>query len=232
VRSLLRSRLAITAAGVALSMIACESDQLNALNAEIAKLQENRVQTSAVDGARREADDAERELAALREQLESARQRQGDVTARREKVERSITGEGDTALSIRDQIVAVQQETADEVRRAADLQQQIDEARETARFVRDQAGVLAREIRGDDPWWATARRVQSANEFVAQTARSYPDDPVLAALAAQPIEVARDDPTALARAAAATAQRAERVQRRIARIYELHAEPEKQPDAP
>src|SRR5262249_16379098 len=97
--------------------------------------------------------------------------------------------------------------------------------------VRDQAGVLAREIRGDDPGWATARRLQSANEFVAQTARSYPDDPVLAALAAQPIQVARDDPKALARAAAVRATRAASGQRRLSRIYELPAEQDEPPPA-
>ena len=226
-----RSRLARSAAALAISFAACDSERLDSLQAELEKLSQERVETSAVENARKDADEAERELTGLREQLESARHRQGDVDARRQQLEQSIAREGNAALSVRDEIVAVQQETADEVRRAADLQQEIDQAREHARFVRDQARVLAREIRADDPDWATARRVRSANEFVAQAAREYPDDPVLAALAAQPVKVPQGDAAAIARAAAATAQRAARVQSRIARIYELPADPEHPVDA-
>jgi hypothetical protein len=201
--------------------MACEPEGLEGLRGEIAKLQEERVEAQAVEKARKAADGAEQELEAQTDLVDQMREREAESAATQKELERAGAAETERARALRDEVLAVQQQTVEQARLVAERQQEIDRARERARFVCDQASTLARELRPQDPDWATARRVQSVNEFVTQTAKSYPEDPVLAALATQPVGASPAEPVSIPSAGRAAALRAAEVRDRVARVFEI-----------
>src|SRR5262249_46624324 len=92
------------------------------------------------------------------------------------------------------------------------LDAEIALSRERARRVCERAAALERELRPDDPARLVERRTQVLAELLKEAASSYPDDPVVQALAHEapaPSDVA------------ANVALAARLRGRLTRVYDL-----------
>jgi len=207
------------AIALALALLAgCgSSDRVEQIEAETKKLESERVEASVVTAAQGEADTAEQRLAATKKELELLNAEVQHLNERKRQLEAAIAREGELAAQAQTQTAALQQKTALELAEVDKKDEEIAAKRTRALWVRKQAAVLAREIRPGDPAWATARRVKSLEELVSKVSDEYPDDPVVAELAAQS-ERSVEDP---AQAGALAAARAARLRDRFTRVYDL-----------
>ena len=204
-------------AALPLLVAGCANKEADALRAEIAKLKEDRVETTVVEKARQEAIDAESAVEASR----VARDEAQAVIAKLEAVRDATRAANDAEIAhnanVRGQIDAVARRAQQRAARGQELDTQIASVRERATFVRDQAAVLAREIRPEDAAWASKRRLDALAEFAERVAKEYPDDPALADLAHAVVRVEQPD----ADQVRAAAEQAARLRDRFAAVYEL-----------
>jgi chromosome segregation ATPase len=209
---------------VALALIAllllaagCPNEKADALRAEIAKLKDERVETSAIEKAKQETKEAEAQLAATLTQLEDANTEFAKREAERDQTRAAIDAELARNERLRGEIDAVARRAQERAARGQELDAQIAAVRDRATWVRDQAAVLARELRAEDVAWASKRRLDSLAEFSERVAKEYADDPVAADVARQPIRA--DEPTP--EQVRAGAAQAARLRDRFATVYEL-----------
>jgi len=202
---------------VLLLLAGCGSDRLEQIEAETKKLESERVEVSVVTAAKAEADVTEQQLATTRKTLDLVHTETQHLSERKLQLEAAIAKEGDLAGQAQTQTAALEQRTAAELAEVDKKDAEIAAKRTRALWVRKQAAVLAREIQPGDPAWATARRVKSVEEFLAKVASEYPDDPVVADLAAQSDQSVGEP----AQAGALAAERAARLRDRFTRVYEL-----------
>lgn len=195
----------------------CPNEKADALRAEIAKLKEERVATTAIDKANQEAADAEASLASVLTQLEAAKLEVGKREGERDQTRAAIDAEGARSARLQSEIGAVGMRAQERATHGQELDMQIATVRERAIWVRDQAAVLARELRPDDVAWASKRRLDAFAEFSERVAKEYADDPVAADVAQQAIRA--DAPTA--DQVRAGAEQAGRLRDRFAAVYEL-----------
>jgi len=204
-------------AALPLLVAGCANKEADALRAEIAKLKEDRVETTVVEKARQEAVDAESAVEASR----VARDEAQAVIAKLEAVRDATRAANDAEIAhnakVRGQIDAIARRAQQRAARGQELDTQIASVRERATFVRDQAAVLAREIRPEDAAWASKRRLDALAEFAERVAKEYPDDPALADLAHAVVRVEQPD----ADQVRAAAEQAARLRDRFAAVYEL-----------
>lgn len=200
-------------------LLACENEREVALRAEIAREAEARVEIAAIEKARAEADEAAVLLAEGRASLDHARAALSKLESERDAArlafESEVARSGALQAQVQDVVTSAQQ-AAEQGRR---LDAKIEEVRLRATWARDQAASLAREIRVDDPAWATARRLDALAEFADRVAAEYPGDVELAALARDPVRATEPTPEQ----ARDAAFRAERLRDHFARVYELPA---------
>jgi hypothetical protein len=197
--------------------VACTNERAESLRAEVEKLKKERVDKTLVEKAKQEAADAEGLLASSRKALEQARSDFEKQQAELEQARAALAAEVSRNAQLQTEIAEATRRAQEQATEGQDLDAKIARAKAGARWVRDQAAVLAREIRPEDPSWATARRLQSLAEFLERVRTAYPDDPVVA-------EVARGLGSALDATpdhARAAAEQASRVRDRFTTVYEL-----------
>jgi len=185
-------RLAI--ALVLTALAACTNQRAESLRAEIAKAKDERVEIASIEKARKEADDAEAELAARRDALATAKKALEDATAERDATHAAVDAEVARNTQLQADIAAVVADAQSIAAHGQKLDDQLARERARATWARDQAAVLAREIRPSDATWATARRLDALAEFSERLAKEYPGDPEVVALAQEPIRASK--PTA------------------------------------
>ena len=168
--------LAILAAG-------CAPDRAPELRKEIAKLEEERSPSEAVEKAKADADAAEAQLAARNQEREQARAALSGLEADVQRAKEAIDREVQRNEDLRSQVDEAGQRALAASKRSEELVAQIAQERARAGYLRDRAETLARELRPEDPDWANARRVQGLSQLLAEAVRTYPDDPVLEELA-------------------------------------------------
>ena len=207
--------LALTA--LLLLAAGCPNEKADALRAEIAKLKEERVETTAIEKAKQEAKESEAALAATLTQLEDANTEVGKRETERDQTRAAIDAETARNARLRGEIDAVAARAQERAARGQELDAQIAAVRERATWVRDQAAVLARELRPDDVAWASKRRLDSLAEFSERVAKEYADDPVAAEVAQQAVRA--DAPSA--EQVRSGAEQAARLRDRFATVYEL-----------
>ncbi len=210
-------RLAFAAALLA-AATACTNERAESLRAEIEKAKKERVEVAVVEKAQQETAQIEAALAASRGALEQARADVAKLESDRDQARAALAAEVTRNQRLQAEIGEVAQRAQERAARGQELEAKIARAQARASWVRDQAAVLAREIRPDDPAWATARRIDTLGEFVARVAQEYPDDPVLAVLARARIQPEKTPTPDQARAAA---QQAAQLRDRFASVYEL-----------
>jgi hypothetical protein len=197
-------------AAAGLLLLGCADDRVAQLEAELAKLEKERVPRAAVEEARRDAGcgGGPSSLSGAR----SARRRSGA----RATPPRAATRNASDSLSAADSdaalLPALQKNAVREREERARLDREIAAALERARALRDQAALIARQLRPGDPDWATERRLQVLDELTRQASNAYTDDPVLR-------ELARDPPPA---AAEQGRERADRLAARLTYVYALN----------
>jgi chromosome segregation ATPase len=197
--------------------LACGNPRADSLRAEIEQARKERVDAKAVEKAKRETTDADAALSASRSELEQARQDFSKLESDRQRAREELAAAGSRNGSLRALIDEVGRRAQERSAKGQDLDAQIAAAKARAGWVRDQAAVLAREIRPEDPAWATTRRLDSLADFVTRVAGEYPDDAVAADLARAPIRSAEPS-TQQARAAS---EQAARLRDHFASVYEL-----------
>lgn len=183
------------------------------LREEITRLEQERVEPIAVERARDEAESATRDVVVARSELAALRLRLDELVATRDRlaVERAQAEAGVAAA--RAATTAARQRIEETASRGRALDAELARVRGRAALVREQLSVLARELRDDDPAWATERRRRTLAETLQRAARTWPDDPWLVALAAAP----RDEADGAARAR----DDARRVIAHLETVYEL-----------
>jgi DNA repair exonuclease SbcCD ATPase subunit len=202
---------------VALVSAGCTNERAEALRKEIAELHESRVERSAIEAAHREREEAEARLASLRADLEAEREALSGLETEGERLRAALAAEGARNEHVRNRIEEVAEQARQTAARGQELDRRIGQIRQEAGWVCEQADVLARELRPDDPTWATARRLDTLLKFLKDVAERYPDDPVVAELAAEPIDVEQPGPGA----AEAGSETARRLRDRFSNVYEL-----------
>jgi septal ring factor EnvC (AmiA/AmiB activator) len=206
----------LVAAGLALG---CGPDRAAELHQEIAKLEQERVPVDALEKAKQEADAAERDLAARAEEQGEARAELSKLEAEARRTAEAFDREVARNAELRSKIDDASQRTAAARKRDEELVAEVARERERAGYLRDRAETLARQMRPDDPGWANARRVGNLSQLLAEAARTYPDDPVLARLAGT--DLGPSDEARVGAAAAAAAALCDRLRF----VYGLEAAP-------
>ena len=209
--------LALALTALLLLAAGCPNEKADALRAEIAKLKEERVEVATIEEAKREAADAEAALAATLTTLEDAHTEFADRELERDQANAAIEAEAARNARLRAEIDSVAQRAQDRAAFGQELDAQIAAIRERASWVRDQAAVLARELRPEDPAWASKRRLDSLADFSARVAKEYPDDPLVAEMAGQATPAAEPS----AEQVRTAAEQAARLRDRFAAVYEL-----------
>ncbi len=199
------------------ALAACTNERAESLRAELAKLKEERVETTSVDKAREEADAEQAALTARRGDLDAARAELANAEAERDAARKAIDAETARNAALQAQNADVEHTAQAAAARGQQLDTDLGRERTRAAAARDQAAVLAREIRPEDPAWATSRRLAALAEFSERLAKEYPGDPEIAALARAPI---RSEKPTRDQALAASAQAAA-LRDRIESAYEL-----------
>ena len=207
------------ALGLALFALACTNERAESLRAEIEKAKKERVEVTVVEKAKQESAEAEAALAASRTALEQARADEAKLETERDGQRGALAAEVARNERLRAEIEAIAQRAQAQAARGQDLDAEIAKVKARASWVRDQADVLAREIRPEDPAWATARRLEALREFVAGVASEYPDDPLVADLARAPIRAVLAPPTP--DQARAAAEQAAKLRDRFAAVFDL-----------
>lgn len=202
---------------------ACNDGREEALRAELTRLREERVEKSVAERAQLETREAEGAAQQAREELEAARegllQQEAKATALRAAVAAEVERNGrlTAELSASDQSIRA------ELRRIETLDREISRIRKRATLARTQGETLAREIRAEDPEWATDRRLEALAEFLDALAEESPQDPVLARLAEHSVARVRESSESAATAGAALAKAASE---RLAFVYGIEPERE------
>jgi len=207
----------LAAALFLLVAVSCTNEKAESLRAEIEKLRKERVEKGTVEKARQESAEAEALLASSRKALEQARSDLEKQQAELDKARAEMAAEVSRNAELQAQIADTARRAQEQAAQGQELDAKIARAKARAGWVRDQAAVLAREIRPEDPSWATARRLQSLSEFVEKVRAEFPDDPVVAEIA-RGVGGAADPTPDRARAAA---EKAARLRDRFAAVYEL-----------
>jgi len=167
---------------------ACVNEREVALVAEIAKLKEERVEKTVVEKGREETAAAEAALAATKVEVEEINEEVARRDAERDEIKKAFEAASARNGALVGAIEAVASRAQETAARGQQLDGEVARARAGADFVRSQADLLAREIRPDDPRWATERRLASLADFVQRVAKEHPGDPLLSELAATSIE--------------------------------------------
>jgi DNA repair exonuclease SbcCD ATPase subunit len=205
-RALLASVLLVPA------LAACRNERAESLQAELAKLKDERVETASIDKARQEADAEQAALTARKSDLEAARAELASAEAERDAARKAIDAESARNAALQAQNAEIVHGAQAAAARGQELDTDLGRVRARAAAVRDQAAVLAREIRPEDPAWATSRRLAALAEFSERLAKEYPGDPDVVALARAPIRAekpTRDEALAASARAAALRDRFE-----------------------
>jgi len=210
-------RLVLACALLAIVPLGCRNERAEALQAELAKLKEERVETAAVEKARADADAEASAIAAARSELEAVRTDLAAREAERDRLRGAIEAEAQRAEHLQAEIAAVGARAIAAAQRGQELDADLARVRTRAAWAHDQADVLAREIRPGDPAWATARRLGALADFAGRLAQEYPGDPTVVAIAHEAVRA--EQPTR-AQAEAAAAQAAA-LRDRFASVYEL-----------
>ena len=210
----------------ALALLACAPDPSPELKKEIERIKAERVDVKSVEKARAE-------LAELEPRIEAARKANEEKAAALPPLERSRDAARAAAAAERARIPgleAEQKQALEGAKRALETAQELDQkiarAQARARWARDQLGVVLRELRANDPDWATERRLGTLRELMGRLHTEWSADPVLADAAAELMAVGRPEvPPAKARDVAS------RIGDRFTAIYELRDEPAAGPAA-
>lgn len=213
----MKHRAVVLFAVLPLLVAGCANKEADALRTDIAKLEQELVETTVVEKARQEAVDAEAALEASRVALDEARAGFAKLEAERDATRAANDAEVARNAKLRGEIDAVARRAQQRAARGQELDAQIASVRERATFLRDQAAVLAREIRPGDVTWASKRRLDSLAEFAERIAVEYPDDPALADLAHAVVRVE----VPVAGQVRAAGEQAARIRDRFTAVYEL-----------
>ena len=184
-------RVALVLLAIVGASSGCAPDRAPELRKEIAKLTDERSPTDAVDKAKADAEAAEAQLAARNQELEQARAAVSRFEAEVTRASADLDHEVQRNQDLRTRIDEAGQQTIAASKRSAELVAQIAQERDRARYLRDRAETFARELRPADPDWATERRVLGLSQLLAEAVRTYPDDPVLAALEHSQVEASK-----------------------------------------
>lgn len=204
-------------AGLAFCALACSDPREAELAQELVALKEARTPKKSFEAMRADADageaevrELEREVEALRPQLEEAQAAAGAAEAAyRREIERNAV--------LNDEIQAGQERLREATARQAKLEQEITIARARAQTFKDQAATFAKELRPDDPDWARRLRIRSLREFLVAVGAVWPRDPVLAEAANRPLPPDEEEATRVG------AERAARIRDRVSEVYGLSA---------
>ncbi|HXK21505.1 MAG TPA: hypothetical protein VMS55_02390 [Myxococcota bacterium] len=184
-------RIALVLLAVLGASSGCAPDRAPELRKEIAKLEEERSPTDAVEKAKADADAAEAQLAARNQELEQARAALSGFEADVKRTSAALDEEVQRNQDLRSQIDEAGQRALAASKRSEELVAQIAQERARAGYLRDRAETLAHELRPEDPDWANQRRVLGLSQLLAETVRTYPDDPVLVELAHTHLEASK-----------------------------------------
>jgi len=204
----------------AIVLLACGPDPSPELKKDIERLKAERVEVKAVEKAHSE-------LAELAPKIDAARTANEEKAAALPPLERkrdALKAEGAAERS-RIPVLESEQKQALEAAKSAfetaqELDQRIARARARAGWAHDQLGAMLRELRPNDPSWATERRLGTLRELMDRLHKEWSADPVLADAAAELVAVGRPEvPAAKAREVAS------RISERFTSIYGLHGEP-------
>lgn len=204
---------------LSVALFACKNEREGELRAELARTAEERVEITAIEAARAEADEVAARLDAGRAGLDDARAQVAKAEAERDALRSAFDAAVARSGALQAEVGAVVSRAQEVATRGQRLDEEIERLRARATWARDQAVALAREIRPEDPGWATARRLDALAEFAERIAREYPGDREVVALAREPVRSAEPTPEQ----ARDAASRAERLRDHFARIYELPA---------
>ena len=199
----MRTRLACVL--LAAALLGCKNERADALRAELAKLRDERVETVAIEKARAEADAEANALTAAKAELAAQRADLAKREAERDRTRAAIDAASQRVARLQGEIAAVGARAIAAAQQGQQLDAELARVRTRASWARDQAAVLAREIRAEDPAWATSRRLAALADFAARLAQEYPGDTEVLAVARSAIRA--EKPTA-AQAQAAAAQAA------------------------
>jgi len=204
----------------AVVLFACGPDPSLELKKDIERLKAERVEARAVEKARAE-------LAELEPRIDAARRTNGEKATALPPFERKRDAMKAATAAERARIPELEAEqkralegAISALEAAQELDQRIARVRARAGWARDQLGVVLRELRPNDPSWATERRLGTLRELTDRLHKEWSTDPVLADAAAELVAVGRPEvPPAKAREVAS------RISQRFTDIYELSGEP-------
>ena len=188
-----------------------EPERAASLRKEIAQIETERVGRDAVEKARAELADVESRLRAARAALEAEAGRPEGISRQHEALRRKAAAERAHAATLTRERATTLEEAQRALEEAQALDQKIARAQARALWARDQVALLAREIRPEDPAWATGRRLVTLRELVTRLQKEWAGDPVLEAAVA---EVGSASPER-------AREIASRLGTRFARIYDL-----------
>ncbi len=194
---------------------ACSDPRVPELAQELAALKESRTPRASFERMRSDADDAERGVQALEQELEALSGELDGALAAAASLEAAFQAEVAQNAELNREIQEGQQRLRDATARLAELETQVSIQRARAQTVKDQAASLARELRPDDPEWARRLRIQTLQEFLREVAQSWPRDPVLAPAARQALPADEREATRVG------AELAQRIRDRVSEVYGL-----------
>jgi hypothetical protein len=215
--------------GVALLLfagaLACGPDREAQLRSEIAGLKEARMERSAVEKSRDEANAAEAAAKQRSDELAAGQAKLAAREAEATRLQSAFDAEVKRNEELRSAIDAEQKQIERSAEAVGKLEQQVAEVTARALWARNQAAVFAKQLAIDDPGWAAERRVRAFDEFLTGLAKEFPDDALLIELAhpTQPVAAARASEVG---ARVHAAEIASRVRDHITSVYGLEANPE------
>jgi hypothetical protein len=167
-------------------IFACGEPERSAeLRKELAQLKTERVERAAVSKAQTEVLELEARLEAMRQQNTERAEALGVLARRRDGLRINAAAERARAVRLVAEGTLALEQTKQAGEAAQELEQRISKAQSRARLARDQVTVFARELRPEDPAWATERRLASLRELVIRLEKEWAGDPVLAEAAAE-----------------------------------------------
>lgn len=178
------SMIGVLALGFALA--GCGPDpRVAPLQAEIAALEGERVEPNAVERAKADADAASADMEQARAKRDALGEHLGALRQEIASLEAAISRESRSTVAEYAAATALEEQLRNAATRGRALDERIAEIRARAELRRDQVALLAKEIRPNDPAWAIERRVRTLDELLAKLLEEYPDDRVLADVAAK-----------------------------------------------
>ncbi len=210
----------------AVVLLACGPDPSLELKKDIERLKAERVEARAVEKARAELAEFEPRIDAAHRTNEEKAAALPPLERKRDAMKAAAAAERTTIPVLEAEQQRALEAAKDALETAQELDQRIARARARAGWAHDQLGVVLRELRPNDPSWATERRLGTLRELMDRLHKEWSADPVLANAAAELVAVGRPEvPAAKAREVAS------RISERFTGIYELRGEPAEAPVA-